>query len=89
LDQTKGVGPHADAGEEVALGVSSKVVRSDIGDASLVNVAGGDVPRGNQVAQPLGCVGVDLVVIGGHRRFPRISTWGFSSVLNLCRFAHS
>jgi hypothetical protein len=45
--KSQGEGPSADAGKEVALGVASKVVRSDIGDASFVNVAGRNVASGN------------------------------------------
>jgi hypothetical protein len=62
----QGMTPDADAGEEVALRVASQVAGCDIFDASLVDIAGGDVPRGDQVAQPRCCEGVELVVVGGH-----------------------
>lgn len=58
-----GVGPSADAGEEMALGVSSQVFGPDIHDAPLVHVAVGDQPGRDQVAQPLRGVGVKLVVV--------------------------
>ena len=58
--------PHADAGEEVALSVAFEIIWSDILDAPFVNITGREVACGNQVAQPLRGVGVDLVVIGGH-----------------------
>ena len=57
--------PHADACEEVALHVSGEVVGCDIQNAPFIHVAGRDVAGGDQVAQPLRCVGVDLVVVGG------------------------
>jgi hypothetical protein len=41
--ETQGDGPSADAGEEMALAVAAEVGRSHVNDASLVNVAGGDV----------------------------------------------
>ena len=60
------VGPASDAGEEMALGVSLDVVGSDINDAPFINVARCNVPSGDQVAQPLSGVRVDLVVICRH-----------------------
>jgi hypothetical protein len=62
--------PSTDPGEEVALGVFSEIVWSDIGNASFVNVAGRDVAGRDQVAQPLGRIRVELVVIGGHALTP-------------------
>ena len=56
--------PDADSGEEVALCVASEVVRSNILNVSLVDVARSNVASRNQVAQPLGGVWVVLVVIG-------------------------
>ncbi|PVX77211.1 hypothetical protein C7402_115270, partial [Paraburkholderia unamae] len=58
--------PSSKAGEEMALCVSAKVIRSDIFNAPFINVAGSDVPGSYQVAQPLRGVGFDLVVIRGH-----------------------
>lgn len=48
------------------LRVSPQVLSSHILDAPLVHVARGDMPRGDQVAQPLGGVGVELVVVRAH-----------------------
>ena len=62
----KGVGPNADAGEEVALGVRLEVIRVNILDRAFVNVAWRNVARGNQIAEPLRGVWVDFVVIRGH-----------------------
>lgn len=64
------VAPAANSGEEVALRVSAQVVRSDIGNAPFVNVAGRDVAGSNQVPQPLRRVGINFVVIGAHGHAP-------------------
>jgi hypothetical protein len=58
------VGPSANAGEEVALSIPGKVGCADIDDATLVDVPWGDVTGGDEVAEPLRGIGVDLVVIG-------------------------
>ncbi|WP_229769917.1 hypothetical protein [Burkholderia pseudomallei] len=50
----------------MALVVASQVIRSDILNAPFVDVARSDVPGGDQVAQPLRGVWVDLVVVRGH-----------------------
>ena len=60
------MGPDADPGEEVALGVSQKVSWNDIIDAPLVYIAGGDQVALDEFAQGGGRPGVDLVVIGPH-----------------------
>jgi hypothetical protein len=51
------------------LGVSSDFVGCDILNISLIYVAGGDVPAGDQVPQPRGSEGVMLVVVGEHRQW--------------------
>jgi hypothetical protein len=58
--------PAADPGEEVDLGESGEVFRPDIYDAPFIHDAIGNVASGDQVTQPGGGVGVDLVVVGGH-----------------------
>src|SRR6185312_3819157 len=63
---TKREAPHADTSEEVALGISGEFVGSHILDAPCVHDAGRDVAGVDQVAQPLGGVGVDFVVVNGH-----------------------
>jgi len=60
------VGPAADPGEEMGLLVSRQVAGPHVNDASLVNVSRCDVSSGDEVAEPLGGIGIDLVVIGGH-----------------------
>ncbi len=65
--EPEGEGPSADACEEVRLLVSSKVIGAYLANVALVNVAGWQMPRVNQVAKPLGGVGIELVVVGYHR----------------------
>jgi hypothetical protein len=62
----KGVGPDADASEEMALSESRKFSWRDIGDAPLVDYPIGDVALPDQLAQPRRRERVDLVVPGGH-----------------------
>jgi hypothetical protein len=42
---TQGVAPDADAGEEMALSISPKVIPRNLSDAALVHIAGRDVTR--------------------------------------------
>jgi hypothetical protein len=60
------VRPDTDADEKVALGESSKVAWADIFDTPLINDAWGNVSGFDEVAQPLGGVWVNFVVVGGH-----------------------
>lgn len=60
------VGPTADAGKEMALPKRSKVVGSDIDDAALIDIAGGDMPGSGKVLEPLRSIAVNLVIIGWH-----------------------
>jgi hypothetical protein len=64
--KSEGETPSGDAREEVALGVASEVIGLNIDDTSLVNVTGSDVSSRNEIAEPLGCIRVDFVVIGIH-----------------------
>lgn len=66
---SQGVAPDPDAGEEVALLVSHKLVWPYILDAPFVDVAGRDVARGDQVAQPCRGLRVVLVVVGALHAF--------------------
>lgn len=70
---SKSVAPDADAGEEMALGVGSKVIGRHVLDRAFVDIAGCDVAVGDQVAQPSGRVGVDLVVVGTHDNGTRVT----------------
>ena len=71
--KSEGEGPAADAGEEVALGVVSEVVRLNGLDVSAINVTRCDVSRDNEVAEPLGRERLVLVVVGRHYRHPNSS----------------
>jgi len=59
-------GPDADTGKKMALRELAEIVWLYIFNAPGVDHAGGDVAGRDQVAQPLGCIGVDFVVVGGH-----------------------
>ena len=65
------VSPPPQPGEEMALGVSDEIDGMDIGNTPFVDIAGGNVTRSDKISQPLGCVGINLVVVGaahsGHR----------------------
>ncbi len=67
-NEAQRAGPTAKSGKEMALDVAGKVGRPNISDRSFVNVAGRDVAGFDEVAEPLGGIGVNLVVIrgGGH-----------------------
>jgi hypothetical protein len=69
--RSQGMAPNANTGKEVALGKTAQVAGVDIFNTPFVNNAGGDVPGVNKVAQPLGGVGVDFVVVGGHVVLPK------------------
>jgi hypothetical protein len=58
--------PDADPGEEVGLREALEVLRLEVNDAPFVHRAWRDVAGGDEVAEPLGRVAVDLVVEGGH-----------------------
>jgi len=64
--ETEGEAPAPDAREEMALGVAAEIVGSHVNNASLVNVAWRDVSGVDEVAEPLGGIGVNLVVVCGH-----------------------
>jgi hypothetical protein len=62
------VRPDSDAGEEMALGESNKVICSNVDDGSFINLSRRDqIPR-NQFPKPRGLLRVDLVVVGAHAR---------------------
>jgi hypothetical protein len=50
----------------MALGVPAEIVGADLGDASFVNVAGWNKSGCDEISEPLRCIGINLVVIGGH-----------------------
>lgn len=61
---SQGEGPDTDSGEEMALGESVQVDGSYIFNASFVHDARRDVAGVDEVAQPLGGVVIEFVVVG-------------------------
>jgi hypothetical protein len=59
-------GPTSNAGEEMALTITPEVGGSHVGNASLVNVALGDVSGVDEVSEPLRGIRINLVVVGAH-----------------------
>ena len=69
--KSKRIRPSADPGKEVALSVSAQVVRFDINDAPLIDIAWSDVSCSDEIAEPLRGIGIDFVVVGcRHAAFP-------------------
>jgi hypothetical protein len=64
--ETEGVGPDADAGEEVALGVAAEVRSSHVPNGSFIYVTFRYQSTVDQVAQPLRGVGVYLIIVRNH-----------------------
>jgi hypothetical protein len=62
--EPQGIGPSADACEKVALGIAGEVAGAHVNDASLVNVSRRDCAGGDEVAEPLSGIGINLVVVG-------------------------
>ena len=60
---SQGEAPSPNSCEQMHLCVSPQVLSSHILNAPLVHVARRDMPRRDQVAQPLGGIGVELVVV--------------------------
>lgn len=69
----------------MALCVSGKLIWSNIDDAPFIHVAGRDVPGFNQVAQPLGGVRVEFVVVGSHLLLVKINISRSNAVVHLGR----
>ena len=62
--ETQSKGPPAEPGEEMTLPELTEIVGVDVNDGSLVNVAGGDVTGGDEIAEPLSGVGFELIIVG-------------------------
>ena len=60
---SQGGAPDSDAGEEMALGVSSQVSCSDVCDAALIDNTGGDVSLGDELTKPGSGSWIVLVVV--------------------------
>lgn len=61
--KSKSERPTADAGEEVDLSIAAEIISSDIDDASFVDISGRDLPGGDELPEPFGREGVELVVV--------------------------
>jgi len=57
-------GPEAGSGEEMDLRVACEVIGLDILDAAVIDIAGRDQAIGDQAAQDMRGVAVELVVVG-------------------------
>ena len=64
--KSEGMGPSTDAREKVALREGFEVIGPHVKNTALVNFSAGDKIGGNEVAEPLCGIGVNLVVVGGH-----------------------
>lgn len=60
----------SDPGEKVALRVGLEFGWGDVTDVPFVDVAGRDVPGGDQVPEPLRGDRIDFVVVGGQSPAP-------------------
>jgi hypothetical protein len=60
--ESQGVGPSADAGEEVALSVSIEILGRQVAHVARIDAAGRDVFGRDEVAQPLGAIAVVVAV---------------------------
>jgi hypothetical protein len=64
--EAQGEGPSADAGEEVRLGEAAEVIGPHFQNAAIVHHARGDQAARDQLPQPRGGEGIELVVVCGH-----------------------
>ncbi|GEM_PF-2785919 len=64
----EGQGPDGNSCKPMTLGKLPDISGVNILDAPFVHHPGRDVPGSDEVAQPLGRIRVDLVVVGGHGR---------------------
>jgi hypothetical protein len=81
----QGEAPDSNSGEEMALGVSPQVFRIDILYAPLVHITGGNMAGGYQVAQPLGCIRVCLIVVRRHIISPQLAGVALAQALLAAR----
>lgn len=65
--ETQSEWPASDAGEEVLLSVSGEIMGRDIDYAAFIHVPRWDFSRADQIAQPLGSLGIVFVVVS-HRK---------------------
>jgi hypothetical protein len=62
--ESEGERPARNACKKMALGVSPEIVGPYVKNTSLVHIAGGNVSGGNEIAEPLCGIWIDLVVVG-------------------------
>ena len=62
--KTKCVVPSSDTSEEVTLAVPGKVHLTNTSNAPFVNIPRGNESFGDEIAEPLCCKGIDLIIIG-------------------------
>jgi hypothetical protein len=62
----QGMAPDADPGEEMALGITTKVIGFHVLDAAVVDIARGDVTGLDEFAQPRRSEGIEFIVVGAH-----------------------
>lgn len=61
------VRPSADAGEEMTLGVATEIIRSNVNDTPGIDFTWRDKSSSHEISEPLSCIRIDLVVVGGHQ----------------------
>ena len=79
-------GPEPGSGEEMDLRVACEVIGLDILDAAVIDVARRDQPIGDQAAQDMRGVLVELVVVGARHpaHDPRAPKCGKSGGISFC-----
>jgi hypothetical protein len=79
--QSERVAPSGNAGEEVTLPISFKVLGGYVENAAVIDMTGGDQARLDQVAQPVGCKPIIFVIVGG-----TLCRIRYSSICHLPKF---
>jgi hypothetical protein len=72
--EPEGVTPGSDSGKEMALGVLNKSSWFKVFYRAIFNIAGGDSIHVYELAHPLCCEAVNLVIKGGHDLAPNNSS---------------
>lgn len=67
----------------MALREFSKVFGSDINNAPLVNNAGRYMPRRDKIAQPLGCIRVEFVIVRSQSGYSTVSRLSIACKLSI------
>jgi hypothetical protein len=61
--EPQGVAPPSDAGEEVTLRITGKIICSDFPNVAGVNIAIGDDSAADKFPEPGNCLGFKLIVV--------------------------